>query len=64
MIKITQEILALSSGIHIVVSKDFLSSNEGILIPNTSDGRVIFILPYLNYCLIGTSDNKTNMMKI
>ncbi|MDD3055002.1 MAG: glycerol-3-phosphate dehydrogenase/oxidase [Aliarcobacter sp.] len=55
----TNEILALSSGIHIVVSKDFLSSNEGILLPNTSDGRVIFILPYMNYCLIGTSDNKT-----
>ena len=53
------EILALSSGIHIVVSKEFLSSNEGILLPKTSDGRIIFILPYMNYCLIGTSDNKT-----
>ena len=55
----TNEILALSSGIHIVVSKEFLSSNEAILLPNTSDGRVIFILPYMDYCLIGTSDNKT-----
>lgn len=55
----TNEILALSSGIHIVVSKEFLSSNEGILLPNTSDGRIIFILSYMNYCLIGTSDNKT-----
>lgn len=52
------EILALSSGIHIVVSKEFLSSNEGLLIPNTSDGRIIFILPYLDHCLIGTTDNK------
>ena len=52
-----EEILALSSGIHIVVSKDFLPLDEGILIPNTSDKRVIFILPYLNYCLIGTTDN-------
>ena len=57
--EIANEILALSSGIHIVVSKEFLSSNEGILLPNTSDGRIIFILPYMNYCLIGTSDNKT-----
>lgn len=53
------EILALSSGIHIVVSKEFLSSNEGILLSNTSDGRVVFILPYMNYCLIGTTDAKT-----
>ena len=57
--KDSDEILALSSGIHIVVSKEFLKTDEAILIPNTSDGRVIFILPYMNYCLIGTSDNKT-----
>ena len=57
--KDSKEILALSSGIHIVVSKDIFNINEGILIPNTSDGRVIFILPYLNHFLIGTTDNKT-----
>ena len=56
--KKADEILALSSGIHIVVSKEFLTSKEGLLIPNTSDGRIIFILPYLNHCLIGTTDNK------
>lgn len=57
--KNSDEILALSSGIHIVVPKDFLKTDEAILIPNTSDGRIIFILPYMNHCLIGTTDNKT-----
>ena len=57
--KDSKEILALSSGIHIVVSKDLFNIKEGILIPNTSDGRVIFILPYLNHFLIGTTDNIT-----
>ena len=56
--KKSEDILALSSGIHMVVSKDFLFSDEALLIPNTSDGRIIFILPYLNHCLIGTTDNK------
>ncbi len=56
--KNAQEILALSSGVHIVVPKEFLGTNDAILIPNTSDKRVIFILPYLNHCLIGTTDNK------
>ncbi len=55
----TEEVLTLSSGIHIVVSKDFLSSDEAILIPNTSDNRVVFVLPFLEHCLIGTTDNKT-----
>lgn len=56
--KDAEEKLVLSSGIHIVVSKEFLSSDEGLLISNTSDKRVIFVLPYLNHCLIGTTDNK------
>lgn len=56
--KNAEEKLTLSSGIHIVVSKEFLSSDEGLLISNTSDKRVIFVLPYLNHCLIGTTDNK------
>ncbi|MDZ7820157.1 MAG: FAD-dependent oxidoreductase [Aliarcobacter sp.] len=55
--KNSDEILALSSGIHIVVKKEFLGSTEALLISNTSDGRIIFILPYLNHCLIGTTDN-------
>ena len=55
--KNSDEILALSSGVHIVVKKEFLGSTEALLISNTSDGRIIFILPYLNHCLIGTTDN-------
>ncbi|MBU0924612.1 FAD-dependent oxidoreductase [bacterium] len=54
--KYSDEILALSSGVHIVVKKEFLGSSEALLISNTSDGRIIFILPYLNHCLIGTTD--------
>lgn len=56
--KEANEILSLSSGVHIVVDKKFLPFDEGILIPKTSDGRIIFILPYLNKCLIGTTDKE------
>jgi len=58
-----QEILALSSGIHIVVDKKFLPFDEAILIPKTKDGRIIFILPYLDKCLIGTTDNETHYVE-
>jgi len=57
--KFAKEILTLSSGIHIVISKEFLGIEQAILIRNTIDKRVIFVLPYLNHCLIGTTDNKT-----
>ena len=46
-----------SSGIHIIVDAKFLPSSKGIMIPQTSDGRVLFVLPYQGKCMIGTSDN-------
>lgn len=59
---ICEETLSLSLGVHIVINKKFLPNDEGILIPNTSDGRVIFILPYLGKCLVGTTDNPSTFI--
>jgi glycerol-3-phosphate dehydrogenase len=50
-------IIQASSGIHIIVDSKFLPSSKGIMIPQTSDGRVLFVLPYQGKCMIGTSDN-------
>jgi glycerol-3-phosphate dehydrogenase len=50
-------IIQASSGIHIIVDSKFLPSSKGIMIPQTSDGRVLFVLPYQGRCMIGTSDN-------
>ena len=61
--KKVDEVLSLTSGIHIVVDKKYLPFDEAILIPKTKDGRIIFILPYLGKCLIGTTDNKTNYVE-
>ncbi len=52
------ELLQLSSGIHIVLDKKYLPTSSGILIPKTKDNRLIFILPWQNSCLVGTTDNE------
>ncbi len=52
-----EPILQTSSGIHIVVDRKFLPSKQGLMIPKTNDGRVLFALPYMEKCLVGTSDN-------
>lgn len=54
-------LLALSSGIHIVLNKSFLKSKEGVLIPSTEDNRVLFVLPWENSTLIGTTDNRCEL---
>ena len=49
-------LLQVSSGIHIVLPRSFAPADTGITIPKTEDGRVLFILPWLGGCLVGTTD--------
>lgn len=35
-----------------------MSEGNGILVSATSDGRLVFILPYQGYTMIGTTDIK------
>jgi glycerol-3-phosphate dehydrogenase len=45
-----------SQGVHIVLDKSFLQSDSAIMIPKTSDGRVLFAIPWYNEVVIGTTD--------
>jgi glycerol-3-phosphate dehydrogenase len=45
-----------SQGVHIVLDKSFLQSDSAIMIPKTSDGRVLFAIPWYDTVVIGTTD--------
>ncbi len=45
-----------SQGIHLVLDKSFLPGKDAIMIPKTDDGRVLFLVPWHNRVLIGTTD--------
>ena len=49
-----------SQGIHIVVDRSFLGGADAIMIPKTSDGRVLFCVPWHNRVIIGTTDTPVN----
>lgn len=50
-------IMVPSQGSHIVLSEKFSSPDGGLLIPKTSDGRVIFLLPWQGKTIAGTTDH-------
>ncbi len=50
------DMVAPSQGVHIVVDRDFLASDHAIIVPHTSDGRVLFAVPWLGKVIIGTTD--------
>ncbi|XP_072032092.1 glycerol-3-phosphate dehydrogenase, mitochondrial-like [Amphiura filiformis] len=46
-----------ASGVHIVLPGYYSPDAMGLLDPSTSDGRVIFFLPWQKFTLAGTTDN-------
>jgi glycerol-3-phosphate dehydrogenase len=50
------EMVAPSQGVHVVVDREFLSGEHAIIVPHTSDGRVLFAVPWLGKVIIGTTD--------
>ncbi|CAI4225831.1 unnamed protein product [Auanema sp. JU1783] len=52
----TAPICAPSSGVHVVLPGYYSPSNTGLLDPSTSDGRVIFFLPWEKMTIAGTTD--------
>ncbi len=49
-------LLKVSSGAHLVLPPPKQSMKVGVLIPKTKDKRVLFVLPWLNHILVGTTD--------
>lgn len=52
----SDNIVRPSQGVHLVLDKSFLGGDTAIMIPNTSDGRVLFGLPWHGKVVLGTTD--------
>ncbi len=50
--------IAPSQGIHLVLDRMFQPSDTAIMVPQTDDGRVLFVIPWHGRCLVGTTDTR------
>jgi len=48
--------IAPSQGVHLVLDDDFLPGDSAIMVPHTSDGRVMFAIPWHGRTVVGTTD--------
>ncbi|RKF74926.1 Glycerol-3-phosphate dehydrogenase, mitochondrial [Golovinomyces cichoracearum] len=56
-----KEIVAPSSGVHIVLPGYYSPQDMGLIDPQSSDGRVIFFLPWQGNTIAGTTDAPTKI---
>jgi glycerol-3-phosphate dehydrogenase len=51
-----ESMVSPSQGIHLVLDRSFLRGDNAIMVPRTSDGRVLFAIPWHDRTLVGTTD--------
>ncbi|MSR41298.1 MAG: glycerol-3-phosphate dehydrogenase/oxidase [Phycisphaerales bacterium] len=51
-------------GAHLVFDRSFLPGNEAIMVPHTDDGRVLFVIPWHERALVGTTDVETKDLSL
>ncbi len=49
-------LVAPSQGVHLVVDRAFVPGSHALMVPRTSDGRVLFAVPWLGKTILGTTD--------
>lgn len=50
------EMISPSTGVHIVLPAEFLPRQTAIMVPRTTDGRVLFAIPWHHCVVVGTTD--------
>ncbi|CAL1520319.1 glycerol-3-phosphate dehydrogenase/oxidase [Chitinophaga sp. MM2321] len=56
--------IAASQGVHLVLDSTFLPGHNALMIPATSDGRVLFVVPWHNKVVVGTTDTPVNHISL
>lgn len=51
-----EPIIAPSQGVHIVLAREFMPGETALIVPKTSDGRVLFLIPWHDHVVVGTTD--------
>ena len=54
----SRKLIVPSQGVHIVLDQSFLNGPHAIMVPHTTDGRVLFAVPWNDYVVVGTTDTQ------
>jgi glycerol-3-phosphate dehydrogenase len=59
-----KSVIAASQGAHAVLPKAFLPGDTAIMVPQTSDGRVLFAVPWHDCVVVGTTDTAVDNIEL
>lgn len=56
-----EKMIVPAAGVHVMLPDHFSPDKMGLIVPETSDGRVLFFLPWENATLAGTTDSQSDV---
>jgi glycerol-3-phosphate dehydrogenase len=56
-----EPLMVTSQGIHLVFDRSFLKGDTALMVPRTSDGRVLFVIPWHGHAVAGTTDTPVDV---
>ncbi len=56
--------IAPSQGVHVTLAREFLAGSSAIMVPRTSDGRVLFAVPWHGHVIVGTTDTPLDTVSL
>jgi len=56
--------IAPSQGVHLVIDGHFFPGNTALMIPKTDDGRVLFVIPWHDKLILGTTDTPVGEISV
>ncbi len=59
-----EEMISPSTGVHIVLPAEFLPKGTAIMVPRTTDGRVLFAIPWHHCVVVGTTDTPIDKVSL
>ena len=57
-------IIQPSQGVHLTLDRSFLAGDSAIMVPRTSDGRVMFAVPWHDHVIVGTTDTPLDQVSL
>ncbi|MCA9775774.1 MAG: glycerol-3-phosphate dehydrogenase/oxidase [Candidatus Eremiobacteraeota bacterium] len=60
----SKPVIAPSTGVHIVLPAEFLPRQTAIMVPRTTDGRVLFAIPWHHCVVVGTTDTPVDEVSL
>lgn len=56
--------ITASQGVHLVLPKEFVPGETAVMVPQTSDGRVLFAVPWHDHVVVGTTDTPVDHFEL